>query len=141
MIIVFTTALLILIIISIVIICIESFYTLQNPCCASILYDKCVPLKKHTIDNLTNNKSIINELLSVLNDQPFIYRQAFLISFIESLLMTNFFYAMISEISFKHFFIIFFMLFLFNSFVYAFVQYHYYKQKYDIIEYGLNKIQ
>ena len=120
---------------------IETFFTFRDPCGASIVYDFCVPIKKKKIDELSNKNQIIDEMIGINNSEPFIYRQAFLLSFIQALLMTNFLYVVITEFKLRYFFYIFFMCFLFNSFVYAFIQYHSYRQKNDIIKYGMVKLK
>lgn len=141
MIIVFISAISILVIIAMVIIAIETFFTFRDPCAASVVYDFCVPIKKNKLDQLSTKNDVIEEMISINDAEPFIYRQAFLLCFIQSLLMTNFLYVVIKEFKLRYFFYIFFMTFLFNSFVYAFVQYHYYRQKNDIVRYGMEKLK
>jgi hypothetical protein len=141
MIIVFMSAISIVVIIAMIIVFIETYFTFHDPCGASVVYDFCVPIKKNTLDGLSKQKDVLDEMSSINNSEPFIYRQAFLLCFIQAILMTNFLYVVIPEFKLRYFFYIFFMCFLFNSFVYAFVQYHYYRQKNDIIRYGINKLR
>jgi hypothetical protein len=141
MIIVFISAITILIVIAMVIIAIEMFFTFRDPCAASVVYDFCVPIKKNKLDGISDKDTVIDEMICINNEEPFIYRQAFLLSFIQALLMTNFLYVAIKDFKLRNFFYIFFMCFLFNSFVYAFVQYHYYGQKNQIMKYGLTKLK
>jgi hypothetical protein len=141
MLIVFISAISILIIIVMVIISIEIIFTFRDPCGASLVYDYCVPIKKNKIDQLTDKNKIIDEIISVNNGEQFIYRQAFILCFVQALLMTNFLYVAIPEFKLRYFFYIFFMCFLFNSFVYAFIQFHYYGQKKNVIKYGMTKLK
>lgn len=141
MIIVFISAISILIVIAMVIIAIEMFFTFRDPCAASVVYDFCVPIKKKKLDEFSDTDDVIDEMANINNEEPFVYRQAFLLCFIQALLMTNFLYVAIPNFKLRNFFYIFFMCFLFNSFVYAFVQYHYYGQKKEILRYGFTKLK
>jgi len=138
--IVFVSAILLLVLIAITIILVEGVLTFRNPCDASIAYDFCVPIKKQSINTANTKEEILKELTNVNQNQPYMYRQAFILSLLMGIGMTNFFYVGIPEFKFESFFYIFFVCFMFNSFVYAFIQFHYYRQKTDVIQYGIGKL-
>lgn len=138
--IVFVTAILLLIFVSIAIILVEGTLTFRNPCDASMAYDFCVPLKKSSISRATDPEQVLDEMRDVNNNQPYIYRQALILSILIALFMTNFFYVGIPEFKPSHFFYIFFVCFLFNSFVYAFIQFHYYRQKSDVMSFAIQRL-
>lgn len=137
---VFISAILLLVFVAIAIILVEGILTFRNPCDASMAYDFCVPIKKSNINRATVPEDVLKEMHDVNNNQPYIYRQALILSILVSLFMTNFFYVGIPEFKPSNFFYIFFVCFLFNSFVYAFIQFHYYKQKTDVMNYAIRKL-
>ena len=138
--IVFVSAILLLVFVAIAIILVEGTLTFRNPCDASMAYDFCVPLKKSSINRATMPNQVLDEMRDVNNNQPYIYRQALILSILVSLFMTNFFYVGIPDFKPSNFFYIFFVCFLFNAFVYAFIQFHYYKQKTDVMNYAIRKL-
>lgn len=132
----------ILILIAITIILVEGTLTFRNPCDASMAFDFCVPLKKQAIDNAKDNpEKILEEMTQVNHNTPYTYRQAFILSLLIALIMTNFFYIAIPQFKLKNFFYIFLVCFICNAFVYAFIQFHYYLQKADVIQYGIDKLK
>lgn len=132
----------ILVLVAITIILVEGTLTFKNPCDASMAFDFCVPLKKQAIDNAQDNREkILEEMTQVNQNTPYTYRQAFILSLLIALIMTNFFYIAIPQFKWKNFFYIFFVCFICNAFVYAFIQFHYYLQKAEVIQYGIDKLE
>ncbi len=138
--IVFITGILVLVMIAITIIIVESLITYKDPCHATVVYDFCVPVVTKKILESSHPEEVVQELYDVNRNSPFLYRQAFVLSLIEALLMTNFLYISFPLFQLRNFFYIFFMCFLFNSFVYAFVNFHYYGQKKQAMQVGLDKL-
>lgn len=139
--IVFITGILIILVIVITILIIEGLITYRDSCHATVVYDFCVPKKMEKIDGMDDPLSIVKELEDVTNNSPYLYRQAFVLSMLEALLMTNFLYVSFPMFELRNFFYLFFMCFIFNSFVYAFVNFHYYDQKKRVMKKGLSKLE
>lgn len=138
---VIVSGIIILILISLTIVAVEATLTFRNPCDASMAFDFCVPLKKQAIDHSQDDPlEILEEMTHVNQNTPYTYRQAFILSMLISLIMTNFFYIAIPQFKLKNFFYIFFVCFICNAFVYAFIQFHYYLQKAEVIQYGIDKL-
>lgn len=138
--IVFITGVLVLLIIAIIIIIVEGLITYKDPCHATVVYDFCVPRKIQQLDETSDPMEILRLMTDVNNNTPFLYRQAFVLSLLEALLMTNFLYISFPMFQLRNFFYLFFMCFLFNSFVYAFVNYHYYGQKRIVLTQSIQKL-
>lgn len=138
---VYITGILVLLIIAITIISVEGLITYKDACHATVVYDFCVPRKLQRIDDATTPIDILHEIQDVNHNTPYLYRQAFVLSLLQSLVMTNFLYAGIPLFRLRHFFFLFFMCFLFNSFIYAFVNFHYYDQKRRIIQHGIDRLE
>jgi hypothetical protein len=139
--IVFVTGILVILVIVITIIVVEGLITYKDPCHATVVYDFCVPIKMKKIDEISEPVNIVNLLEDVNNNKPFMYRQAFVLSLLQALLMTNFIYISFPFFRLYDFFYLFFMCFLFNSFLYAFVNFHYYNQKNKVMTQGLQKLR
>lgn len=139
---VIVSGIIILILMAITIILVEGTMTFKNPCDASMAFDFCVPLKKEAINNAQDDpEQILKEMTQVNQNTPYTYRQAFILSMIIALIMTNFFYIAIPQFKLNNFYYIFFVCFICNAFVYAFIQFHYYLQKAEVIQYGIDKLK
>ena len=138
--IVFVTGILIVLVIAMTIIVVEWLITYKDPCHATVVYDFCVPIKSKEINEISDPVNMIHVLEEVNNNSPYMYRQAFVLSLIQALLMTNFIYISFPSFQLRNFFYLFFMCFLFNSFLYAFVNFHYYNQKRQVMTQGLQKL-
>lgn len=130
----------ILIILIFLIIAAEIYLTFFTTDCGTLFFDFCIMKYTNEFDKTNDPKKIIEILSSINNVSPYIYRQVIFMSLIQTLIMVNFFYIGISKFEVNSFFYIFFTTFLCNILSFSFINYHYYQQKQNIIQYGLNKL-
>lgn len=102
-----------------------------------------VYLDKHKEDICKKFESVKTplEITTMIHDsihnQPFIYRQVIFLALFASLLTVNFLYVLIPIMTIEMFFPVFFMM-LFVFFIeLAFINFHYYQQKEEMVKTGL----
>ena len=130
----------ILVILIFLVVAAEIYLTFFTSECGTLFFDYCVMKYTNEIDNTNDPKQIIQIISSINNIQPYIYRQVIFMSLIQALIMVNFFYIGISKFDVNSFFYIFFVTFLCNILSFSFINFHYYQQKQNVIQYGLNKL-
>jgi hypothetical protein len=120
---------------------VECIMTFKYNSCGTIVYDFCVKKMKSQIDQDTNISQVVTSLDEVNSNETYVYRQVFIMSVLVSMIATNFFYIGVPEFKLESFFYIFFVIFICNILSFSFINFHYYSQKENVINYGLNKIQ
>ena len=108
---------------------------------ASIYLD---PYKKNILEKYetTDNPALIlGYMNSAVDNQPFVYRQTFFMALFGSILVTNFLFIMFPFLKIEHFFPVFFVLIFVMFIEFAFINFHYYHQKEDMVKQGITKLR
>jgi hypothetical protein len=130
----------IIILVLFIIICIAEIITASGLSCGTFVLDYCKDNYLKKIKNENNISDIMNDIEDITNNQPYIYRQSMVLGLFQSIIVTNFLYIGLPNIKIEHFFYIFFVMYVTCSLGYAFINFHYYIQKEEMIKHGLNRV-
>jgi hypothetical protein len=107
----------------------------------SIYLDPYKNIMKAKIEQTNDPVHVLNHIDASIDNQPFIYRQTFLMAIFGSLLCTNFLFILFPQFKIDHFFPVFFALSFVMFIEFAFINFHYYKQKEDMVKMGTDRVR
>lgn len=108
---------------------------------ASICLDKHKDAMKEKYKKTADPTTLLQYMEESINNKPFVYRQTFLLALFGSVLSTVFVFATYPQIQVENFFPIFFIMMFVFFMELAFINYHYYQQKEEMVQTGIEKLR
>jgi hypothetical protein len=108
---------------------------------ASLYLDPYKYIMKAKMEQTNEPLQVLDHIDASIDNQPFVYRQTFFMSIFGSLLCTNFLFILFPQFKIDHFFPVFFALSFVMFIEFAFINFHYYKQKEDMVKMGTERVR
>lgn len=107
----------------------------------SLFLDNYKDVMHEKYRNTSDPQLILQYMGESIQNKPHVYRQTFFLALSGSILSTVFFFGIFPDLQIEVFFPVFFMLTFVFFMELAFINYHYYQQKEEMVKTGIKKIQ
>lgn len=107
----------------------------------SLYLDHFKDMMHEKYQNTSDPHVVLQYMDESIQNKPHVYRQTFFLALFGSILSTIFLFGMFPNLQIENFFPVFFMLTFVFFMELAFINYHYYQQKEQMIQTGIKKMR